>query len=63
MENYFAQNETYDPATGLFGFAGGMTIGRTFHAASVLNNGKVLVTGGLGAAMSQKFHQSLPSQS
>jgi hypothetical protein len=38
----------YDPATDQFAFAGDMTTGRLLHAATLMSDGTVLVTGGVG---------------
>ena len=38
--------EVYEPATASFGPTGGMEIGRSGHAATLLPNGSVLVAGG-----------------
>ena len=42
--------EVYDPGAGTFSTTGGMSVSRVFHAATLLANGKVLVTGGHDAS-------------
>jgi Galactose oxidase, central domain/Kelch motif len=45
--HYLATAEVYDPASGTFTAAGNMEIERSDHAAILLLNGEVLVTGGI----------------
>ena len=47
--NPVATAELYDPMTGTFADTGGMTTSRAGHAATLLQNGMVLIAGGLTA--------------
>lgn len=49
-EPKFASSELYDPATNQWTAAAPMATARASHAATLLNNGKVLVTGGWQAS-------------
>ncbi|QIK66372.1 hypothetical protein G7072_08375 [Nocardioides sp. HDW12B] len=43
---YLKRTETFDPATGLWTNAGPLSVGRAGHTATLMGDGKVLVTGG-----------------
>jgi hypothetical protein len=45
-----ASTEVYDPATGTFSPAGDMAVARGGHAATLLQDGRLLITGGYAAA-------------
>ena len=46
----------YDPSTGSWTTTGSMTNALEYHTASILTNGKVLVTGGVGGGNSAELY-------
>jgi hypothetical protein len=45
-DHTLSSTEIFDPATGQFELAGNMTVKRAWHTATLLNDGRVLITGG-----------------
>ncbi|CAF5144867.1 unnamed protein product, partial [Rotaria sp. Silwood1] len=46
MADYLASTELYDPSTESWTMIGTMSTARSYHTASILANGTVLITGG-----------------
>jgi hypothetical protein len=57
---YLKSAELYDPTIGAWAITGSMNISRSEHAASVLTNGIVLVSGGYGPGYLNSSELYLP---
>ena len=53
---FLASAELYDSSTGTFTAAGNMTARRAYHTATVLNDGRVLITGGVSPLGMRSFN-------
>jgi hypothetical protein len=60
----YDNTELYDPSTGIFTLTGSLNIKRQFHTATLLNNGHVLLAGGMTngqvATMSAELYDPTP---
>ena len=50
--------ELYDPSTEIWTMAGNINVARYSHRASILTNGKVLISSGLNAGISAELYDS-----
>jgi Galactose oxidase, central domain len=62
-DGIFSTAELYDPATGKLVRAGDMVWGRDGHAATLLRDGRVLITGGRATAPGNTFNFANPDDS
>jgi hypothetical protein len=56
---YLSSSELYGPATGTWSMSGAMNSVRSRHTATLLANGKVLVTGGWNGTYPYLFSSEL----
>ena len=49
LQNALASCEIYDPATGQFSFFGNMNVARQNHSATMLNDGRIMIAGGVSS--------------
>jgi hypothetical protein len=59
----FSAAELYDPATGTLARTRGMVWGRDGHAATLLRDGRVLITGGRATVVGSQFNFANPDDS
>ena len=59
----YSAAELYDPATGTLAWTGGMAWGRYSHAATLLRDGRVLITGGRATVAGSQFNFANPDDS
>jgi hypothetical protein len=57
--NYFESAELYDASPGTFTATGSMTMYRSEHTATLLQNGKVLMVGGAGDTLNAELYNPL----
>lgn len=50
-----ALQQSYDPASGAFATTGSMAVARTFHTATLLESGEVLIAGGSSSVSAEVY--------
>jgi hypothetical protein len=59
LANYFDSVELFDPTgSGSFVAAGAMAVPRAYHTATLLTDGRVIITGGVGSSSSTGLQTS-----